>query len=783
MNHSLIEIINNCRCFADIKEYNILCVPCFLFVVSLIIFLCRLYCIKQGGSIEIRKINKIWLLYSSMFLVWSFGFGLYMDALIHNSSSCKETLLEHSITELIFRSAVESLGLFTFGIESNIIDNAKDIPCVKGLISLSSFIAGTLTILVILQLLRTRLWESLKTWWGSIRASGDELCIFFGINEATRLLADSINNDSKDRKFRLVLVEFPIVSEDDIYSGLGGFVKTITHRVNTYRVAKSLHARLSFAHANPNNIKLKSDSTSINVFQEMGLNEVARMIRKTNEKVHLFFLSENEEYNIQSVSILMRDATILEKTKSYKCKFYCHIRNSSVHRVIENNVSRSGIEIKAVDSSRLSIDLLKYKKEYHPVNYVDIQDDGTVSSPFKALVVGFGEIGLDAVRFLYEFGAFVKTGSSVNNIVRSDFHCDVVDKNMQNLAGQFVANAPAIKPSMSFKDGSKDNAALITLHDMDCQSVDFYQRLEEWIQHLNYVVVATDNDELNISLAVRIFRLAIRHETNFEHFRILVRVRHDENQHFQQIVQYYNRLWAAEMKKDENEEYKRQKTVLVTDNIDSPLSLFGKVEDIYKYEYIVSDDLLNHAMKFKERYDLSLEELQKQSDEEVSRAMTWDDEIKTYLQLDSDYEHYSPTFSNVMKLRRMQSQNYENSFHVDTKLRIAKCALGEDEFKALISHQLFRNNNEVIYHWKPGIKPKEKITKVLDTLAQTEHLRWNASHEILGYQNYGDETFKDEARLYHGCIKEWDKLSDRIKSYDYNVVDVSLGIIELKGTK
>ena len=76
-------------------------------------------------------------------------------------------------------------------------------------------------------------------------------------------------------------------------------------------------------------------------------------------------LSENEEYNIQSVSILMRDATILEKAESKKCKFYCHIRNNSVHRVIENKVSRSGIEIKAVDSSRLSIDLLKYKKEYH----------------------------------------------------------------------------------------------------------------------------------------------------------------------------------------------------------------------------------------------------------------------------------------------------------------------------------------------------------------------------------------------------------------------------------
>ena len=72
------------------------------------------------------------------------------------------------------------------------------------------------------------------------------------------------------------------------------------------------------------------------------------------------------------------------------------------------------------------------------------------------------------------------------------------------------------------------------------------------------------------------------------------------------------------------------------------------------------------------------------------------------------------------------------------------------------------------------------MTRVLDVLAQTEHLRWNASHEILGYQDKGNEKYKDEARLYHGCIKEWEALSDKIKSFDYNVVDVSLDIIEIK---
>jgi hypothetical protein len=33
--------------------------------------------------------------------------------------------------------------------------------------------------------------------------------------------------------------------------------------------------------------------------------------------------------------------------------------------------------------------------------------------------------------------------------------------------------------------------------------------------------------------------------------------------------------------------------------------------------------------------------------------------------------------------------------------------------------------------------------------------------------------------MQHACIVPWEKLSERIKSYDYNVVDVSLGLIDI----
>ena len=57
-----------------------------------------------------------------------------------------------------------------------------------------------------------------------------------------------------------------------------------------------------------------------------------------------------------------------------------------------------------------------------------------------------------------------------------------------------------------------------------------------------------------------------------------------------------------------------------------------------------------------------------------------------------------------------------------------------------------------------------------------EHLRWNASHEMLGYVK-GDK--KDEAYSEHGCLTDWGKLpSDEIRGYDYDVVDRSFRLAD-----
>ena len=126
--------------------------------------------------------------------------------------------------------------------------------------------------------------------------------------------------------------------------------------------------------------------------------------------------------------------------------------------MIEDEQQVPNVLVKVVDSSHISVELMKQKVELQPVSYVEVNPDATVNTPFKGLIVGFSEVGLDALRFLYEFGAFVKTGSTWNNVERSPFHCDVIDKKMDELAGLFIANAPSISIKCSFsKDIKEDN--------------------------------------------------------------------------------------------------------------------------------------------------------------------------------------------------------------------------------------------------------------------------------------------------------------------------------------
>lgn len=78
---------------------------------------------------------------------------------------------------------------------------------------------------------------------------------------------------------------------------------------------------------------------------------------------------------------------------------------------------------------------------------------------------------------------------------------------------------------------------------------------------------------------------------------------------------------------------------------------------------------------------------------------------------------------------------------------------------------------------------KEEITPWLISLYNVsicEHLRWNASHIMLGYVPMTAEVQKlvsgtcDEVTKQHSCIRDWKELNCETQSYDYEVVKTTV---------
>ncbi|MBR5436069.1 MAG: hypothetical protein IK120_04320 [Muribaculaceae bacterium] len=654
--------------------------------------------------------------------------------------------------------------------------------------------AAVISLLFVIKHFGFNIVASFKMFWAR-HTTRKTLYVFWGMNSATYYLAKSIkehHKSTKDNNYRIVVVR---TNNDGESTGerneMPRLFSFISLKNRDLARLKELDCLTTNTFSSPAALDIPKEDIpgSIDILgKRLGLKGLRKIIsKKTTGRVHMFFLSENEGANILAVANMKLDNTINNLTDNQRVTLYCRARYNSVHRVIEDAQINPNVNVRVVDSSHMSVELLKRNIDLQPVNYVKIEPDATVSSEFNALVIGFGNVGLDTVRFLYEFGAFVRTGSTDDCVMRSKFHCDVVDKNMVDLAGLFIVNAPTIKPAMPFIDGRESESSLIVLHRLDCQSAEFYKRIEDdWIRKLNYVVLTLDDTESNISLAIRIFRLAIRYRKNLDNFRIMVYVPNDEGGHASRIIEHYNRLWASENHKNNN---LKQNTILKghiakrhrkngclddINDINSPISLFGLMENTYTYECIIDNSLIEEAKKYKAIYDTVTK----------SNAKDWEENRLSLMQLnpnEKEYLNYSPTFSGMAKLFRTEVQNICNSLHKNTKIRLAESAFGDTELvkklsEAMTNKSLLRKPNTTKYYWS-GERLVDGAESILKTLAQTEHLRWNASHEILGYR-LGDN--RDEARLLHNCLRPWQDLTEQIQSYDCDVVDVSLNIYNEK---
>ena len=706
---------------------------------------------------------------SMMFLFLITGTALFMQVFYIESKIVPlegDTSYSFTNTEYLLRSLACSFQLFTGSIDSTVVDGIKNHKLLKGLISIQSLLSFSCTIAVLLSLAYARIIAYYKLYRRtSIDEEHNHLYVFFGLNEPSRLLANSIREKEGSRAI-ILFVENRAQTDDSQY-GLSNIVGMFTHRRQTFKDVDELGARVTFTEIKLCDIRGEKVNKT-DILGEINLIKLRSLISSLGDNIddaqmHIFFLSDNEDENIRSLAVLALDETIQHTKEHIKQRFYCHARQNGLHRIVEDIAVEKGIDTRIIDSSQLAVELLKANSDNHPIHLVELdkKNPTTVKSAFNSLIIGFDEVGRDALKFLYEFGAFVDNNSVPQEERRSQFHCIVIDRRMDELKGSFVNFAPAV---MQQRNNDKKQTPLVELKTCDFQKVDFYDNIlcEDFCKNVNYIVIAVGDDELGMTSALRIFSHIRRVRKDLSKLRIYVRsYSYEKEVYMQNIAQYYN------------DSYIRG---LINENSISAepvIRLFGQMKEIYTYETIVNEELTRKGKIYQAGYARLKGE-----------TTTWDSRRKKCEE--------NGSLDCIRKLRRQEIQDLGNALHADTKIYLLKDAMGKDFDGKDFLRRYFNDNempqregsyNKITY---PFLTKYEN--EVILNLARLEHIRWNASHEMLGYTKAHDGLHEcNERTREHNCLRPWHELDEQgkiitlkegwfcdYKAYDFCVVDNSI---------
>ena len=661
--------------------------------------------------------------------------------------------LEFNNIELVVRSMLYSLDLFILDLESSIVDRLDHDGGIKTLVVVQAFLSFTSS----LSLLIVLIYEKASAYFSLHRKmyvdrQHNHLYLFFGVNEAARILAHDIRK--KDKAAVIIFIDYSRVKDagDEIW---GSMVSLVTSNSSTFEEAKESGALVAVASREIFEVTTDGTGSDLDLLSAVGLSRIKKFIQRLGEvggDLHVFFLSNVENNNIRNVISLSKDVTISRMVDRDKIhtRFYCRSQRDEFGDILENMTASRKIEVDIIDTSYLAIEVLKTDIENQPVKVANISErnPGTIENSIHALIIGFGPLGRRALHFLYEFGVFVGENSTHEKTEVLYPIITAVDADMDNIVGDLAVSLPGI----DFKERGwtfiQSNYKDRILHERVLN--------EETLKKLNYVIIDIGEDKKNITLAITVLNKIRSVRSDLGSLIIMVRNHKEENSEMMQaMAERYNNAF-------ENSKH-NYKTI----------RLFGKETELFTYDLIVRDRLTAQAREFLNQYRGLKGE-----------GNDWEKRRQKLI------DNKNPIIDDLRKLRRQESQDLANAKHSATKIELLKKAIGGDKDLEEFSSRLFAGNGESTLKGKfTGIcfpQLTEKENRVMLNLAMLEHLRWNASHELLGYVVNNEESKCDERRKAHNCLRPWgdlDRESEKAssadwqcdyKNYDFGVVETSI---------
>ena len=697
-------ITTGCSASSKIMPVAVQVVSGLFLIVASVVLYWRL--IRRAGRNHDRFRKTVW---GGIILIILFHTALDYKVLLDITVGVKGYVntfviaLSHSFELFMFQTHLFDNGYqeYLFGDSSKLLFlNANGKPVLVFLYVLAFVLATETSLCFIIKIFSRK--DAGRTW---LRNNQDKpVSVFFGGGSRAKFLAKDLKLTRPDSRL-LYVADYDPETEN---IGLS-FWEILKHKF-LWRKTENFEPFDAVVFAK---VPLK-DVEGENVCAQMGLESLSGILE--NNACEVYLLSEDDNSNLQCAGILQKAGC--------KAKIFCRACREGVNRMYEETLSMTpNVTVHLVDESYLAVrELLDQShKELLPVHFVDKGKDkngkleGWVDTSFNSMILGFGELGQEALGFLYEYGAFV--GQDFN---RSPFSCTVLDKNMDILEKAFCVRYP----------GMGKNSGVI-YDKCEVGSNDFWTRMESLILNLNYIVICLGDDRLNLQVASEILIFALRKNKDFtRNFAILVA---------QQNPDYLNEITVKHL----NSISQYHKCV----------HAFGELKSVWRYQ-VISNSTLDDKAK---NYYASYEKAASESGNDVDKDVLWgkrEDDILS-----------SEDYKKRMNCIRKRSQDYANVLHVNTKFAL----LGPEilDCRWDIANQIPEMAHLSSKHYS-GVD--EHVERVLLYLAVLEHIRWEASHVAMGYVP-GPET--DAVKKTHKYIKPFNDLDDKTQHYDYLVVRTS----------
>lgn len=653
----------------------------FLTAVLLIIMGGLVFHLFRKQSRSRKYVRRI--AFAAMF-VWLAGVGIYFIGF--NDGGCR-----HNALALFMRSSLSSIEMFVS--HSDLIEVASKwhhdavYMTLFSLIHFCAVLCSASLILGVLSIYLDSKWK-MRRWC----RQGGRFYVFWNQSSEAYALASKLNDGH---------IVF-ITSDETLFS-------QVPHRMSFSHIIGT-ESSYGMEHIDLGGRMIVTD-------QENALSNLNRLHLG---RVAFLFLSEDEDKNIRDCQEVR---SRFNADVNVEVEFYCHASDCMENRLRTEHL---------IDSSYLSAMELRRNAEAQPVNFVEPgrtesgRPDGTVTSEFNALVVGFGETGRKVFEWLYETSAFLgKDGR------RAPCSLTLVDSSMDDIRGTYLAEKPALK----------DNPAL-DFRQCSISSEDYWGIVDGLVSRgLNYVVVSLGDDKTNVGAALALYKYVMRKSTvgadgkavyNGGKFTIYVRVR---GNNYDDILKKFD---------------------------DGVIRFFGNDNDVFSPAIVFAEKYLGMAQTFEKTYNRHC------GGQYACETLRWN------------------TVADMVKNTRKQSQNLANACHVSTKIHLLTGGtMSADVLEKLDAMERVEKSEELMGEYVYVDSEGRRLgyeSELMTNLAKCEHLRWMAAVEILGYtEDNTDGTSCDDIRMTHNCLVSWEKLGDIYKKtgkeyrqYDYNVVETSI---------